>query len=63
MISTGGGRRREGAAEPLRNALDGGNYFRNLYSVFLGRNVGSEEFDAWPAGVSELPALTLRNLD
>ncbi|CAM9171524.1 unnamed protein product [Sphacelaria rigidula] len=63
MISTGGGRRREGATKPLRNALDGGNYFRNLYSVLLGRDVGSEEFDMWLAGVSEPPALTLRDLE
>lgn len=62
-ISIGGGRRREGATEPLRNALDGDNYFRNLYSVLLGRDVGSEEFDTWLAGVSEPPPLTLRNLE
>ncbi|CAB1101988.1 unnamed protein product [Ectocarpus sp. CCAP 1310/34] len=53
----------EGATEPLRNALDGGYYFRNLYSVLLGRDVGSEEFDTWLAGVNEPPPLTLRNLE
>ncbi|CAB1116431.1 unnamed protein product [Ectocarpus sp. CCAP 1310/34] len=47
----------------LRNALDGGNYFRNLFSVLFGRDVGSEEFDMWLAGVSEPPALTLRDLE
>ncbi|CAB1116215.1 unnamed protein product [Ectocarpus sp. CCAP 1310/34] len=63
MNSTGGGRRREGATTPLRNALDGGNYFRNLFSVLLDRDVGSEEFDTWLSGVSEPPALTLRDLE
>ncbi|CAM9623129.1 unnamed protein product, partial [Hapterophycus canaliculatus] len=53
----------QGATEPLRNALDGDNYFRNLYSVLLGRDVGSEEFDTWLAGVSEPPPLTLQNLE
>lgn len=45
------------------NGLDGGNYFQNLYSVHLGRDVGSEEFDMWLVGVSEPPALTLRDLE
>ncbi|CAM9563729.1 unnamed protein product, partial [Pylaiella littoralis] len=33
MISSRGGRPKKGAPVQNKNALDGGNYFRNLYSV------------------------------
>ncbi|CAB1102471.1 unnamed protein product [Ectocarpus sp. CCAP 1310/34] len=61
--STGGGRQKGGATTPLRNASDGGNYFQNLFPVLLGRDVGSEEFGMWLAGVSEPPARKLRDLE
>ncbi|CAB1108186.1 unnamed protein product [Ectocarpus sp. CCAP 1310/34] len=47
MISSRGGRPKKGAPVQNKNALDGGNYFRNLYSILLERDIGEVEFDKW----------------
>ncbi|CAB1096373.1 unnamed protein product [Ectocarpus sp. CCAP 1310/34] len=41
MISSGGGRPTNGAPVPNKN------YFRNLYSILLERDIGEIEFDTW----------------
>ncbi|CAN0348840.1 unnamed protein product, partial [Ectocarpus sp. 4 AP-2014] len=40
MDSRVGGRPKKGVKRAPPNALDGGNYFRNLYSIMLERDVG-----------------------
>ncbi|CAB1096640.1 unnamed protein product [Ectocarpus sp. CCAP 1310/34] len=54
---------RDGAPVQNKNALDGGNYFRNLYSILLERDIGEVEFDKWVSGDTEPPALTLLHLE
>ncbi|CAB1113402.1 unnamed protein product [Ectocarpus sp. CCAP 1310/34] len=63
MISSRGGRPKKGAPVHNKNALDGGNYFRNLYSILLERDIGEVEFDTWVSGDAEPPALTLLHLE
>ena len=63
IVSAGGGRRKEGVTRVTPNALDGGNYFRNLFSILLERDVGPAEFDAWLSGVQDTPALKLKHLE
>lgn len=64
FTKSGGGGRPKIGATPLRlNALDGGNYFRNLYSLLLDRDIGRIEFGAWLACTEEPPALTLQHLE
>ncbi|CAN0321470.1 unnamed protein product, partial [Ectocarpus fasciculatus] len=53
----------QGAPVHNKNALDGGNYFRNLYSILLERDIGEVEFDTWVSGDAEPPALTLLHLE
>ncbi|CAN0341091.1 unnamed protein product [Ectocarpus sp. 6 AP-2014] len=52
----------QGSPVQNKNALDGGNYFRNLYSILLERDIGEEEFDTWVSGDTKPPPLTLRHL-
>ncbi|CAN0325164.1 unnamed protein product, partial [Ectocarpus sp. 6 AP-2014] len=63
MISPCGGRPKKGAPVHNKNALDGGNYFRNLYSILLERDIGEVEFDTWVSGDAEPPALTLLHIE
>ncbi|CAM9189604.1 unnamed protein product [Pylaiella littoralis] len=63
MISSRGGRPKKGAPVQHKNALDGGNYFRNLYSILLERDIGEVEFNTWVSGDAEPPALTLLHLE
>ncbi|CAM9948387.1 unnamed protein product [Ectocarpus sp. 6 AP-2014] len=63
MISPRGGRPKKGAPVHNKNALDGGNYFRNLYSILLERDIGEVEFDTWVSGDAEPPALTLLHIE
>eukprot|EP00953_Heterococcus_sp_UTEX-ZZ885_P007851 4717-Heterococcus_DN1.PRE.1 len=59
----GRGRRRKTAtgARSL-NALDGANYFRNLYSLMLGKDVTHERFQEWLAGTKVPPAVSVEQL-
>ncbi|CAB1099457.1 unnamed protein product [Ectocarpus sp. CCAP 1310/34] len=52
-----------GAPAQSKNALDGGNSFRNLYSILLERDIGEVEFDRWVRRYAKPPALTLRHLE
>ncbi|CAM9601814.1 unnamed protein product, partial [Ectocarpus sp. 6 AP-2014] len=63
MDSRAGGRSKKGVKRAPPNAMDGGNYFRNLYSIMLERDVGSTEFSAWLSGEECVPAVTVRHLD
>ncbi|CAB1098196.1 unnamed protein product [Ectocarpus sp. CCAP 1310/34] len=47
MDSRAGGRSKKDVERAPPNALDGGNYFANLYSIMLERDVGSIEFSSW----------------
>eukprot|EP00953_Heterococcus_sp_UTEX-ZZ885_P007902 4743-Heterococcus_DN1.PRE.1 len=59
----GRGRRQKVATEavPL-NALDGANYFRNLYALMLGKNTSHNRFQQWLAGSKEPPAVSVNQL-
>ncbi|CAN0441630.1 unnamed protein product, partial [Pylaiella littoralis] len=61
-ILCGGGRPKKGVPVQKKNALDGGNYFRNLYSILLERDIGEIEFGTWVSGDTKPPPLTLRHL-
>ena len=63
MDSRVGGRSKKGVQRAPPNALDGGNYFRNLYSIMLERDVGSSEFSAWISGEKNIPSVTVRHLE
>ncbi|CAB1113970.1 unnamed protein product [Ectocarpus sp. CCAP 1310/34] len=52
-----------GVKRAAPNALDGGNYFCNLYSKILERDVGLTEFSAWLLGEECTPAVTVRHLE
>ena len=44
------------------NALDGANYFRNLYTLMLGKDVTHERFQQWLAGTRMPPAVSVDQL-
>jgi hypothetical protein len=52
----GRGRRPKNAAAVPFSALDGANYFRNLYTLMLGKDVSHERFQRWLAGTRMPPA-------
>ncbi|KAG5179802.1 hypothetical protein JKP88DRAFT_325850 [Tribonema minus] len=60
----GQGRRKKSAdsSAPLLNALDGENYFRNLYSILLGYDISHETFQRWLSRAATPPAVTLNHL-
>jgi hypothetical protein len=59
----GRGRRRRNAIAAPFNALDGANYFRNLYSLILGKDVSHDRFQQWLAGTRLPPAVCVDQLD
>ncbi|CAB1110488.1 unnamed protein product [Ectocarpus sp. CCAP 1310/34] len=63
MDSRAGERSKKGVKRAPPNALGGGNYFRNLYSIMLERGVGSTEFSARFSGEECIPAVTVRHLE
>ena len=63
MPLPGRGRRPKNvAAAPARNALDGANYFRNLYTLMLGKDVTHERFQRWLAGTRMPPMFNIDQL-
>ncbi|KAG5182759.1 hypothetical protein JKP88DRAFT_245375 [Tribonema minus] len=60
----GQGRRKKSAesSSPLLNALDGGNYFRNVYSILLGCDISHDTFQRWLTRAATPPAITLNHL-
>lgn len=47
MASRAGGRPKKDAGLAAPNAVNDGNYLRNLSSILLERDVGPTEFAAW----------------
>lgn len=58
-----GGGPKKNLTRAAPNALDGGNYFRNLYWILFERNIGSVEFSAQLSGEKRTPAVTVRHLE
>ncbi|KAG5189672.1 hypothetical protein JKP88DRAFT_301020, partial [Tribonema minus] len=49
-------------AVSARNALDGENYFRNLYSLLLGTDVSRQTFQRWLRRAEAPPALSVQQM-
>jgi hypothetical protein len=58
----GRGRRPRNAIVAPFNALDGAHYFRNLYSLMLGKDVSHDRFQQWLTGTTVPPSLTVDQL-
>lgn len=63
MFSRAGRRPKKDLIRAAPNAMDGGSYYRNLYSVLRERDIGSVEFSTWLSGEIRTPAVTARHLE
>jgi hypothetical protein len=62
LLLPGRGRRPKNAVKAPSNALDGANYFRNLYTLMLGKDVSHERFQQWLAGTKLPPVVNADQL-
>lgn len=58
----GRGRPSATTAPALMNALEGSNYFRNIYSLLLQEDVSHGTFQQWLDGTEQLPLVTVDQL-